>query len=255
MSVHGAYGWVPDLPDQRDKRYVSLIQRAAGAALPSSVDLRPGCPAVYDQLQLGSCTGNAIAAALEFERKKQGLPDFTPSRLFIYYNERLAEGTVNSDSGAQIRDGIQSVAQYGDCPESEWPYDPSQFAVQPPANCYADALKYKAVEYQAVAQDVDDMKSCLAEGFPFVFGFTVYGQFESEAVAQTGVVSMPQWFERVMGGHAVLAVGYDEPSQRFLVRNSWGQGWGQAGYFTIPYAYLANGNLASDFWTIRLVQG
>ena len=115
------YGWIPDLPDHRDRKFAL----SAPVPIPPAVDLRPGCPPVYDQGQLGSCTGNAIAAALEFERIKQGLPDFMPSRLFIYYNERAMEGTVASDSGAQIRDGIKSVNTQGDCPETLWPYDPA----------------------------------------------------------------------------------------------------------------------------------
>jgi C1A family cysteine protease len=125
------YGWIPDLPDQRDVRYAAPA--AFLVALPHTTDLRSQCPAVYDQGQLGSCTANAIGAAVEFDRLKQKLPDFVPSRLFIYYNERVIEGTANSDSGAQIRDGIKSVASQGVCPETEWPYDISKFTVAPPA--------------------------------------------------------------------------------------------------------------------------
>lgn len=250
------YGWIKDDPDHRDLRFSPRVVTLLAAALPAVVDLAPLCPPVYDQGQLGSCTGNAIAAALQFDRMRQKLPDFTPSRLFIYYNERAMEGTISSDSGGQIRDGIKSVATQGDCPETQWPYDPSQFAVTPPQPCYDDAVKYKAVKYQAVAQDVGDMKACLAGGDPFVFGFNVHQSFETTAVAQTGIVPMPgySWWDREVGGHAVLAVGYDDSEARFKVRNSWGTDWGQAGYFTIPYAYLADPDLASDFWTIQLVQ-
>lgn len=244
------YGWVPDLPDHRDRKFAL----SAPVPIPPAVDLRLGCPPVYDQGQLGSCTGNAIAGALQFERTKQGLPDFTPSRLFIYYNERAAEGTIASDSGAQIRDGIKSVNVQGDCPETLWPYDPSQFATQPPQACYDAALKDRAVQYQSVDQNLADMQGCLASGYPFVFGFTVHQSFESAAVAQTGQVPMPDWFDPPLGGHAVLAVGYDNSTQTFTVRNSWGPGWGDGGYFYMPYAYLLDDNLSSDLWTIRLVQ-
>jgi C1A family cysteine protease len=246
------YGWIRDIPDQRDHLYAAPV--ATLAALPPSVDLRAACPPVYDQGQLGSCTGNGIAAALQFDRMKQKLtPNFIPSRLFIYYNERVIEHTVASDSGAQIRDGIKSVGQQGDCPETEWPYNIANFAQKPPAKCYTDALKYKAVQYQSVLQNVNQMKGCLASGYPFVFGFTVYDSFESQPVAQTGVVPMPASAEKVLGGHCVVAVGYDDAQQRFIVRNSWGTGWGMQGYCTMPYAYLTDPNLASDFWTIRLV--
>jgi C1A family cysteine protease len=247
------YGWVRDLPDQRDRRYGIGQPAQVASSLPRSVDLRAHCPPVYDQGELSSCTANAIAAALEFDSARQGIPASRPSRLFIYYNERWIEGTVASDAGAQIRDGIKSVGQWGDCPETEWPYEVSQFAVQPPQSCYDDAAKHLALVYESVGQDLDSLRGCLAAGFPIVFGFTVYAGFESDYVARTGRVSMPHWFERVIGGHAVLAVGYDDASATFVVRNSWGPSWGDGGYFYFPYAYMTSA-LSSDFWTIRSVE-
>ena len=247
------FGWLPDLPDARDHMYAAPM--ATMVALPAKVDLRPHCPPVYDQGQLGSCTGNAIAGAVQFDREKQKLkPDFVPSRLFIYYNERVIEGTVESDSGAQIRDGIKSVAKQGVPPETDWPYDIAKFAHKPPAKAYTDALKDQAVSYSRVSRTLSQMKGCLASGYPFVFGFTVYDSFESDQVAKTGIVPMPGHGESVLGGHAVLAVGYDYSQQRFIVRNSWGPHWGMKGYFTIPYAYLTERGLSSDFWTIRLME-
>ncbi len=178
---------------------------------------------------------------------------FTPSRLFIYYNERAMEGTLNSDSGARIRDGIKTVGSIGACPETDWGYDIKRFAERPPPPAFKDAPLGKAVQYQRVPQLLNQMKGCLAAGYPFVFGYTVYVSFESPQVSQTGVVSMPASGEKVLGGHAVLGVGYDDSSQRFIVRNSWGAAWGMQGYCTMPYAYLTDSNLADDFWTIRLV--
>jgi C1A family cysteine protease len=225
------------------------------SALPPSVDLRPGCPAVYDQGQLGSCTANAIGAAVEFDQRKQKLAQpFTPSRLFIYYNERVLAGTVAFDSGAMLRDGIKTVAGQGTCPEPLWPYVETQFADRPTAPCYVTAKSHPAVSYSRLTQDLGQMKACLAAGYPFVFGFTVYESFESDAVAQSGVVQMPDSSESALGGHAVMAVGYDDASKRFLIRNSWGADWGMAGYFTMPYAYATGSNFADDFWTIRLVK-
>ena len=247
------YGWIPDVPDHRDLLYAAPV--AAMRALPPKVDLRPQCPPVYDQGQLGCCTANAIAAAIQFDQMKQGLkPGFVPSRLFIYYNERVVEGTVDSDSGAMIRDGIKSVSKQGDCPEPEWPYNIVKFKTKPTAKCYTDAAKHPAVLYQRLVQNLSQMKGCLASGYPFVFGFSVYDSFESQTVTKTGIVPMPAPKEQNLGGHAVLAVGYDEKQQRFIVRNSWGSGWGMKGYFTIPYAYLLGTGLASDFWTIRVVK-
>jgi C1A family cysteine protease len=247
-----SYGWVPDLPDNRDFMYAAPVENLA--ALPAKVDLRSQCPKeVYDQGQLGSCTANAIAGALEFDQLKQGLNAFTPSRLFIYYNERVIEHTVNEDSGAQIRDGIKSVGSIGAPPETDWPYVIANFAVKPPPKATHDAPLGKAVQYQRVPQILNQMKGCLAAGYPFVYGFTVYESFESPAVANTGAAPMPSPSEKVLGGHAVVAVGYDDSSQVFISRNSWGPTWGMQGYFTIPYAYLTDNNLSDDFWTIRLV--
>ena len=247
------YGWIPDLPDQRDRIYAAPL--LAPAVLPRSVDLRPHCPPVYDQGRLGSCTANGIGAALQFERMKQQLsPNFIPSRLFIYYNERVMEHTVDSDSGAQIRDGIKSVVKQGVCPEAEWPYVPAKFTRRPPRTAYTDALAHQVTSYRRVQQTLTAMKQCLALGFPFVFGFSVYESFESPNVAHTGQVPMPGKDEQLLGGHAVMAVGYDDGTERFIVRNSWGPAWGAAGYCFMPYAYLTDSDLASDLWTIRLVE-
>lgn len=247
------YGWIPDLPDQRDRLYSAPVETLQ--SLPAQVDLRPGCPPVYDQGDLGSCTANAIAGGLEFLQIKEQLsPVFTPSRLFIYYNERAIEGTVDSDSGASLRDGIKGVASQGAPPESDWPYDVSLFAEQPPESAYQAAVSYKALLYFSLLQQLNQLRACLASGYPFAFGFTVYESFEGPDVRQTGVVSMPTYAEAVVGGHAVLAVGYDDASSRFLVRNSWGPDWGQGGYFTMPYAYLTEPSLANSFWTLRVVE-
>jgi C1A family cysteine protease len=249
---HGL-GWIRDLPDQRDHLYAAPA--ASLANLPASADLRPQCPPVYDQGQLGSCTANAIGAAIQFDQMKQQIPNpFAPSRLFIYYNERVIEHTVESDSGAQIRDGIKSVNKQGVCPETEWPYNIADFAKKPSRTCYDDARQHRAVSYQRLVQNLNQMKGCLASGYPFVLGISVYESFESPDVARSGHVPMPSPAEKMLGGHAVLAVGYDDANGWFILRNSWGAGWGMEGYFTLPYVYLLDANLASDFWTIRLVQ-
>lgn len=248
MNKH-SYGWQPDLPDHRDHLYAAPTR----ITLPTSVDLRPNCCPVMDQGQLGSCTANSIAAAIEFDQLKQNLPDTRPSRLFVYYNERAMEGTVNSDAGAMIRDGIKTVNRQGACAESLWAYDISQFAVKPPTSCYQQALQHRAMSYQRVTRSLSQMKGCIAAGYGFIFGFTVYESFESNDVAQTGIVPMPGAGESVLGGHAVYACGYDDASQRFYVQNSWSTSWGIQGFFTIPYAYLLSSSLSSDFWTIRTV--
>ena len=224
-------------------------------ALPPRVDMRAQNPTIYDQGQLGSCTAQAIAALLEFDQAKQRQADvFTPSRLFIYYNERVIEGTVNEDSGAMLRDGIKSVARQGGPHEKLWPQVISRFRDKPGAAVYKDGTRHEAILYQRLRQTIDQLKGCLADGYPFAFGFSVYESFESSAAAKTGEVPLPGPGEALIGGHAVVAVGYEDARQRFIVRNSWGTKWGMDGYFTMPYEYLLDGGLSDDFWTIKLVE-
>ncbi len=228
--------------------YSAVAPRIAG--LPKKVDLRGKCSPVENQGQLGSCTANALVGALEFLELKDNARFVDLSRLFVYYNERLIEGTVDEDSGAFLRDGIKSLAREGVCPEKEWPYRINVFRQKPTPACYAHAKRREITSYHRI-NSTDEMRICLAEGFPFVFGFTVYNSFESAAVARSGLLNMPAKNERVVGGHAVMAAGYDDRQKRFIVRNSWGADWGQDGYFTMPYQYLGSRNLSDDFWTIR----
>jgi C1A family cysteine protease len=246
------YGWLPDIPDNRDHMYGAV--RKISKTLPAKSDLRPGCSPVEDQQELGSCTANALAGALEFLMKKDKVNFADMSRLFIYYNERVIEHTVKTDAGAMIRDGIKTLAKQGSCTEKSWPYAIAKFTVKPAKTCYTEALDYQILSY-ARLNTLDEMRACLAEGYPFVFGFSVYESFESPQVTKTGLVEMPGAGERLLGGHAVLAVGYDDAAQRFIVRNSWGTNWGQKGYFTMPYAYLADRNLSDDFWVISRGEG
>ncbi|KAH8886526.1 peptidase C1A papain [Thozetella sp. PMI_491] len=261
---HTRYGWKPDRHDERD--LIFEVHQNQITNLPRSVDLRESCPPVYDQGRIGSCTANAIAGAFEFDLKKQKLQDFMPSRLFIYYNERKMEGSIERDAGAMIRDGVKSVNKLGVCAETEWSYDDtparkdddewlpgSHAAAEPPKSAYADALKHRAVSYHRISQDTQHMKVCLASGYPFVAGFTVYASFESAKVKATGLVPMPAPEEKEKGGHAVLVVGYDDDKECWIVRNSWGTDWGVKGYFYMPYHYFTNRMLSSDFWTLRSV--
>ncbi len=239
------YGWIPDIPDSRDFYYSAIRPKVR---VPVAVDLRAHCSAVEDQGQLGSCTANALAGNIEFLDKEADGAYTDASRLFIYYNERVLQGSVAADSGASLRNGIKTLAANGVCSEKAWPYAIEKFAAKPLARCYQEGLKHRIVSYHRIVT-LADMLSCLSEGFPFVFGFSVYESLQAPQVAKTGKVPMPKKTERMLGGHAVLAVGYDQKDKRFLVRNSWGEAWGMKGYFTMPFAYLET--LAADFWTIR----
>lgn len=241
------YGWRPDLPDHRDYLFVA----DPTIAVPSKVDMRSLFSPVYDQGQLGSCTANAAGGAIQFKQKQEGENDFIPSRLFVYWNTRNAEGTVSTDAGASIRDTIKTVVNYGAPPETMWPYIISKFSVRPTRKAYIAALRDKVTQYHRVPRTVSSFKACLASTTPIIVGISVYESFES--ISSDGVGSLPTSGEQLLGGHAILIVGYDDATQRFLFRNSWGTEWGDKGYFTLPYEYMMRKNLSADFWAITFV--
>lgn len=243
------YGWKRDLPDKRD---VKIVHEFKGV-LPAHSDLRAQCPVTYDQLQEGSCTANGLVGCHEFDLLKQGLKDFRGSRNFVYWNERALEGTTGHDAGASIRDGAKVMSHLGVCDEKLWPYDVTRFTVRPSKAAFKAALEHRAVSYASVPQSHDALRRTLAGGLPIVFGFSVYESFESDQVARDGVVPMPAPHESILGGHAVMLVGYDDANQRYRVRNSWGASWGDGGYCTMPYAYIEDPDLADDFWVLREV--
>ncbi len=250
-----AFGGVPDAPDHRDLRFQAP---KSSVPRPHRFSLRGQFPPAFTQGRLSSCAGQAIAAALQFDRRRQNLPSLqlTPSRLFIYYNARSIEGDPNADKGCQIRNAIKGVARFGSCFEGDgpdrWPYVIDKFKDQPPEPCFTAAREHRAVQYHRIDPEVEQMKSCLAAGFPFVFGFLVFSSLETEAVKRTGDVPLPKPGDSKIGHHVVLAVGYDDDKRCIEFRNSWGEAWGDHGYGTIPYEYLQR-TLAPDFWTIRLV--
>ncbi len=245
------YGTHPDVPDRRDLAYAA--PRHVRRALPEAVDLRPGCPPVQDQRPLNACSAHAIGAALWYDEKRQGEAAPLPSRLFLYWVERAKEHTIGTNSPVSLRDGYKAAARNGVCPESLWPWRPERYAEHPPRACFHAAKRRRAVTYHRVPRDLDHLRACLAEGFPFTLGLSVHESFESPGVRRTGRVPMPKRGERILGGHAVLAVGYDARSRRFLLRNSWGPRWGEKGHFTLPFRYLLDPALAWDFWTVRRV--
>lgn len=259
------FGWVRDRPDLSDRQR-KLPSFAKPAARPPAGNLASQFPPAYDQGSLGSCTANAIAAAVQHARRVHSKPDdFIPSRLFIYYQERKMEQTIYTDSGAQIRDGIMSVARVGVCAESKWPYDgiggdpvthvfpQNARAIQePPAALLKEAEQYKTISYAPLTQDVAVLETCLAGGYPFIFGFTVYDNFSDE----TKLLKKPGPPDRITPyGHAVLAVGYDSGKRTFRVRNSWGTDANDGGYFDMEYDYVLNSGLTSDFWVVYQTLG
>src|ERR1700690_2871123 len=245
MSEH-PYGWRPSLPDFRN-----IPADTKGLSIADEVDPRSNMQEPYDQGQLGSCTANAYAGAVEYDDILHYGSLGTPSRLAIYYGERLREGTVATDAGAEGHDAFKDGRKYGVAAETLWPYKISQFAVTP-SQAYLDArASHRVLHYRHLAQSESALKAILSASQTVAFGFTVYESFESRQVELSGKVPMPGRGEEVRGGHEVLLVGYlaNEPDYG-LCRNSWGTEWGLSGYFLMPWSYLLNSGLCSDFRTI-----
>jgi C1A family cysteine protease len=243
------YHWLPDKPDSRDKIYQPT---GLGTAV-NAIDLRQYCTPIENQGALGSCTGNAIAGAIELLNKRNR-KQTDVSRLFIYYYERLLEGTVNYDSGAYIRDGIKVTYTYGAPLESLWPYNITKYRTAPASSAVKDAAKRKVTLYQR-ATDFNACIDALTNGFPVVIGFTVYDSFESgNWWYTTGVMPYPNTnTESILGGHCVLLVGFNKATQQFIARNSWGTSWGLSGYFYMPFPVIQNTYMSADFWVIKSV--
>jgi C1A family cysteine protease len=241
--------------EKRDLRDYNFRSTAfiSPSELPKKVDLRQHMPPIVDQGTLGSCTANAIASGLREYLLIQAQEEWTPlSRLYLYWHERELEGRVEEDSGAYIRDGMKVLQKQGVCPEGDFPYVITHFKDQPSPKAESDAGRYTIIDYHRIP-DLYALKAALAEGLPVVIGMTVYESFESPEVAQTGKVPVPKKTrERILGGHALLAVGYQDrgiSAGTVIVRNSWGTQWGDQGYCYIPYSMFRDPDCIMDMWT------
>jgi len=291
-----AFGWIPDYPDFRDytedtgtvreillptglplgrdlagrggARAVSMKKTSAKPfARPVSLDLREWCSPVEDQRNLGACTAHAGAGVIEYYERKSFGRHIDASRLFLYKVTRNLM-KMKGDTGAYLRTTIGGMVLFGVPPEEYWPYtdDGEKFDKEPPAFCYAFAQNYKTIQYYRhdppgllPTTILSRVKTHLAAGHPSMFGFTVYSSIEM--ADDRGAIPFPARSERILGGHAVVAVGYDdrikianrssgdETTGALLIRNSWGTGWGEHGYGWLPYEYILKG-LAEDFWSI-----
>lgn len=252
ISVHGfGTGYIPDVPAPEDLVYAAT----AGVILPDSVDLRPNFKnAVENQALTSSCSANAVVSNIEYLiNMKYGktvqfdYPEL--SRRFVYYEGRKVDGLQTVDAGSVIGSCVRRAATVGVCEESLFPFFTNPYAMiePPPAAAYAEAARHKVLRYERLTT-LNDMLECLSKGFPFVFGFRTYGD-SMRIAGQTGKMPMPAGARD--GGHAVCIVGYFQSTREFILRNSWGQNWGNAGYCTIPFDYVTDPNLSSDYWTIQ----
>jgi C1A family cysteine protease len=253
VNVEHFYGWHPSLPDLRNE-----VSNVDGLKILDEVDPRGGMPDPYDQGQLGSCTGNALAAAKEYNDILDGCHSGTPSRLFIYYGEREREGTIDTDSGAYGHDGFKVMRKTGVPQEDLWPYDISRFSDRPSEAAYEAAAVERIGRYThpglgtaPVFAREHILKAVLSNRQTVAFGFSVYESFESEEVERTGRVPYPGAGEKLLGGHEVLLVGYLRDELEFaLCRNSWGTDWGIGGYFLMPWQMILDRRITDDFRTI-----
>jgi len=277
ITLKGKYGmgWIPDYPDFRDyTEKTEEVQSVLGSigllkakGLPPSVDLREWCSPVEDQGGIGSCTAHVGVGIIEYYERKSFRRHIDASRLFLYKVTRNLM-KIKGDTGAYLRTTMGAMVLFGVPPEEYWPYkeDEKEFDKEPPAFCYAFAQSFQTVRYfrhdppgTKAEEILRKVKTYLSKGHPAMFGFTVYNSVEQAEKA--GKIPFPTPKERIEGGHAVVAVGYDdkmkiknrygkvETTGALLIRNSWGKGWGEGGYGWLPYEYILKG-LAEDFWSV-----
>jgi C1A family cysteine protease len=254
------YSYKRDKVDKRDLQFSKSVSPHREIILPKSVDIRSKCPPVYDQGDLGSCTANAGCTCRAMLLQDQQIH---LSRMFLYYTERALEGSVSKDEGASLRDACKSIHKIGVCEEKYMPYNPEKFKMRPSRHAIFNANKYKIIAYKSLSS-LDEIKQNIAfRQQPVLLGMDVYESFESEVVSKTGIMPMPRKNEKKMGGHAVLVVGYKDMVKHrgmfgkyrlqqgyLIVRNSWGDKWGDEGYFYMPYNYVTP-DYTYDYWIIE----
>ncbi len=289
-NIERGMGWLRDYPDPRDyttehdkispgrksvgvkkpiKEMIATLglQEPEKLSLPAVVDLRQWCPPIEDQGPLGSCTAHAGTGLVEYYEQKASGQYAHASRLFLYKVTRNLLGWTG-DRGAYLRTTMGAMALFGMPPERHWPYLQIQdnFDIEPPAFCYAFAQNYKALQYfrldppdTATAALLLRIRAMLAAKCPSMFGFTVFDSIDQ--ATDKGGIPYPCREEGVRGGHAVVAVGYDDKAKitnkicgekttgALLIRNSWGTSWGDHGYGWLPYDYVLKG-IAVDWWTL-----
>ena len=246
--------------DIRDYKFHKEYTQIISINLPKKINLYDLIELpILDQGDLGSCTANATSSAILFYLKQYKMKEYQPSRLYIYYFSRLLEGTINEDSGCDIRNVLKAISKYGACDELMYPYDISKFNIVPPNYCIRDAKsRIKQITYLSVEQNLRVIKNCIYRGYPVILGVNMYESFESKDSLDSGNITMPDVdVEKNLGFHCILLIGYNEDNRDnrfFIFINSWGEKVGYNGLFNIPYEYILSNDLASDFWAIEYIK-
>lgn len=256
MEKRYYYGFKRDKEDPRDHVRVFGAAHIAKVEERPVVDLSEFVDHDYDQGVLESCTANALCAAYGLELKRQRLKSdshyhyFNPSRLFVYYNSRANEGTEKLNVPVSYRSALKSIHKIGVCHESLWPYDISKVGNKPPPKAYEDAVGNSISKYERLTQNLTQVRACLGAGYPFVLGFEVYPSFHDEHEGLMPIPTVEEVANGPLGLHAVLIVGYNDHKKHLKALNSYGEKFGDKGYFYIPYAYAMNTSHCFDFWKI-----
>lgn len=246
--------------DIRDYKFHREYKQIININLPKKINLYDLIELpILDQGNLGSCTANVTSSAILFYLKQYKMKEYQPSRLYIYYFSRLLEGTINEDSGCDIRNVLKAISKYGACDELLHPYDISKFTIKPSNNCIIDAKsRIKNIRYLSIEQNLRVIKNCIYRGYPIILGVNMYESFESKESLDSGNIQLPDINnEKNLGFHCILLIGYNESNKNdkfFIFINSWGENVGFNGLFNIPYEYILSYHLASDFWAIDYIE-
>jgi len=250
MIYYYGMKWSPK--DHRDVVY--------GVAAPQEVSLpvRTNNKALvdweaYSQAKTSSCTSHAAVGLNRFVNKREGLPATLPSRLFHYWVERRYEGTLAKDEGATIRSSMRVLANIGVCPEEDFPFVKENLWNHPSDHCFKDAVQNMVKQYIRIDKTPYNLKQSLVDGYPFVFGMQIYSSFENDSVAKTGIVPYPVRSDKIVGGHAILCLDYDDEKDWYVIMNSWGKGWGDNGFCYIPQPVMHSA-LCDDCFSIRSME-
>lgn len=246
------FGWIRQKKDNRDFKSAIHLTTPENIILPNIFLLETN--KIYNQGELGSCTANMGCLMSLYETREKNIKTkFDPSRLFLYYNTRVLMGTIGEDSGADIRQVFKAINEYGICNEKHFEYHIEDFTKRPTKKAYKDGLKHQSINYATVPQNIDAIKKTIYSKTLVGFGFDVFESFSGLWQNRSSIMPLPKSREKIIGGHAVTIVGWDNSKKCFIIQNSWGSDWGIKGRFYMPYDFVMSSN-ATDFWCITAIE-